>query len=54
MREQGVNQGHFEELKSINKIGFEDLNTQPPLVTAVGLSCNIFDIESKHLIDYRF
>lgn len=54
MREQGINQEHFEELRSINKIGFEDLNTQPPLETAVGLSWNIFDIESKHLIDYRF
>ena len=30
------------------------INTQPPLETAVGLSWNIFDIESKHLIDYRF
>lgn len=54
IRQKGVTEDHFKELQATNKISFEDYSPQPPLETAVSLTWNIFDLDSKNLIDYIY
>ena len=52
--QQGITKAHFEELKGLLNIQFEDFRAPPALNLAMMLASSIYDIPAKHLIDYRY
>ena len=54
INKEGIVEDHFNELKSINQIAFENYTPQTPLSLAISLSLRVYDIEPKHIIDSEY
>ena len=54
IKSNGIKKAYFDELASINKIGFEDYQSPSALGQAVQFGQRIFDWPSENLIDYAY
>ncbi|REL37099.1 insulinase family protein [Thalassotalea euphylliae] len=54
IKSQGISQAHFDELKGLLNLQYEDYRAPAALPLAMQLAQPIFDVPSEHLIDHNF